>query len=241
MTIKQLLDVEEAYPGADFNVDGQPLTQITIVGQVRAVNPQSPPTSRTGSTTAPPSSRSRSGSIRTRWATATRSMSWTSTCARGGASSRSTAAATSALTACALSKTTTRWHTTCLKRPTYTLSTLGARRGRLEEELAAAAKEPAGTTCLWTNTAAGGGGAAGGSGGGGSSTTNKAAGCSATAQTVFKFLHNAPGGNEGVHLNMISGGTGLGIRDILGAADELLGQGLIYTTIDDETWAVLEY
>ncbi len=40
MTIKQLYDVEEAYPGADFNIDGLPLTQITIVGQVRAVNPQ---------------------------------------------------------------------------------------------------------------------------------------------------------------------------------------------------------
>jgi hypothetical protein len=33
----------------------------------------------------------------------------------------------------------------------------------------------------------------------------------------------------------------MSVRDALTAADELLGQGLIYTTVDDETWAILEY
>ncbi|EFW98929.1 putative replication factor-a protein [Grosmannia clavigera kw1407] len=41
VTIKQLLDTEEAYPGAsEFTIDGAAATQLTLVGQVRAVNPQ---------------------------------------------------------------------------------------------------------------------------------------------------------------------------------------------------------
>jgi replication factor A2 len=31
------------------------------------------------------------------------------------------------------------------------------------------------------------------------------------------------------------------MREVITAADELLGQGLIYTTVDDETWAILDY
>lgn len=79
---------------------------------------------------------------------------------------------------------------------------------------------------------------AGGTGaGGGQSRTAR---CSRSAQTMYNFLQNTPGGNEGVHLNVIASGTGLGVRDVIGAADELLGEGLVYTTIDDETWAILE-
>lgn len=71
--------------------------------------------------------------------------------------------------------------------------------------------------------------------------SSKLTGCSAQAQRMYNFLHNSPGGNEGMHLNMISNGTGMSVRDVIGAADELLGQGLVYTTIDDETWAILDY
>jgi replication factor A2 len=70
---------------------------------------------------------------------------------------------------------------------------------------------------------------------------NKAANCSPAAQKMFRYLQGAPGGNEGVHMQMVASGTGLGSRDVLAAADELLGQGLIYPTIDDETWALLDY
>lgn len=74
--------------------------------------------------------------------------------------------------------------------------------------------------------------------GGGAGT--RLTGCSRNAQTMYNFLQNTPGGNEGVHLNLIASGTGLSVRDVLSAAEELLGQGHVYTTIDDETWAILE-
>lgn len=85
---------------------------------------------------------------------------------------------------------------------------------------------------------AGGGAAAGG---GNPAQASKLRGVSANAQKMFNFINNAPGGNEGVHLNQISSGAGLAMRATIDAADELLSQGLIYTTIDDETWAILDY
>ena len=37
----QILDAEEPYAGAaEFSLDGRPITQVTLVGKVRAVNPQ---------------------------------------------------------------------------------------------------------------------------------------------------------------------------------------------------------
>lgn len=88
----------------------------------------------------------------------------------------------------------------------------------------------------------------GGYGGGAGGDANQHAGgaaklgnVSAPARRLYDFMLNAPGGNEGVHLQELSKGSGMTAREVLAAADELLGQGVIYTTIDDETWAVLEY
>jgi replication factor A2 len=52
------------------------------------------------------------------------------------------------------------------------------------------------------------------------------------------FLVNSPG--VGGNLNQVGAGTGLSARDIMAGAEELLGVGAIYTTDDDETWAVME-
>lgn len=71
---------------------------------------------------------------------------------------------------------------------------------------------------------------------------DKLSGCSAQAKKMFNFMKkNTPDNNEGINLNIIMSSAGMSLRDVLTAADQLLGQGLIYTTVDDETWAILEY
>ena len=60
------------------------------------------------------------------------------------------------------------------------------------------------------------------------------------SKRVFSFLQSAPQNNEGLNIHHISSQLGLPISDVFKAGDELLGIGLIYTTVDDETWAVLE-
>lgn len=62
--------------------------------------------------------------------------------------------------------------------------------------------------------------------------------CSRNAQAIFKFLLNAAG--EGQHISQVSSFTGLSNKDIMSAAEELLNEGLVFTTEDDETWAILE-
>ena len=108
---------------------------------------------------------------------------------------------------------------------------------------------------LSTRGAAGGGGGGGGGGdaggggggddggmfvGGAGTSDNRLSGCSRNARTMHNFIANSVGGHDGIHLNTISTGTGLSTRDVMAAADELLGYGVIYTTIDDETWAPLD-
>ncbi|TAQ83133.1 hypothetical protein B7494_g8544 [Chlorociboria aeruginascens] len=58
---------------------------------------------------------------------------------------------------------------------------------------------------------------------------------------VFALIQSAPQNNEGLHVQNIATQLGIPANDVFKAGDELLAEGLIYTTIDDETWAVLEY
>lgn len=83
----------------------------------------------------------------------------------------------------------------------------------------------------------------GGGGGGGDEETpqQKLARASPLAKKMFQYLNTTAGGNEGLHLNMIISGTSMSTRDVLNAGDELNQLGLVYTTVDDETFAILEY
>jgi replication factor A2 len=66
------------------------------------------------------------------------------------------------------------------------------------------------------------------------------AGYSAVAKKVFEHLKNAPQSNEGLHQHEIAAKLGIESADVARAGDDLLSGGLIYTTVDDLTWAVLE-
>ncbi|KAI1327513.1 replication protein A, subunit RPA32 [Xylariaceae sp. FL0255] len=60
------------------------------------------------------------------------------------------------------------------------------------------------------------------------------------ARKMYQYLLGAPGGTDGVNIHVISRETGLTIQEAMTAAEELLGYGTIYTTHDDETYAILE-
>ncbi|KAF1956261.1 replication protein A, subunit RPA32 [Byssothecium circinans] len=66
------------------------------------------------------------------------------------------------------------------------------------------------------------------------------AGYSAHARKVYKYLRDAPQSNEGLHQQDIAAKIGLDTADVARAGDDLLEGGLIYTTVDDQTWAILE-
>lgn len=65
-------------------------------------------------------------------------------------------------------------------------------------------------------------------------------GTSRVARQVLECLSGTPQTNEGLHVQDIATRTGLEIGEVIKAGDELQGNGLIYTTVDDMTWALLE-
>ncbi|EXJ84200.1 replication factor A2 [Capronia epimyces CBS 606.96] len=60
------------------------------------------------------------------------------------------------------------------------------------------------------------------------------------ARRVFNTLKNTPQSNEGLHVQMIASQMGMPVSDVYKGAEELLAIGIIFTTVDDNTWAVLE-
>ena len=61
-----------------------------------------------------------------------------------------------------------------------------------------------------------------------------------TARRVYEGLRTSPQNNEGLHVQNIAAALGLGIGEVMKVGDELLGYGLMYTTVDDNTWAVMD-
>ena len=64
---------------------------------------------------------------------------------------------------------------------------------------------------------------------------------SVNARKVYSVLKNSPQSNEGLHVQNVAASLGLGIQEVMKAGDELLGHSLIFTTVDDNTWAILEF
>ena len=63
---------------------------------------------------------------------------------------------------------------------------------------------------------------------------------SPTARKVYTALKDSTQSNEGLHCQMLASILGMSVNDVYKGAEELLGNGVIFTTVDDNTWAVLD-
>jgi len=73
-----------------------------------------------------------------------------------------------------------------------------------------------------------------GSGGG-----NLPPGLSATAIKVYQCLETTPQSNEGLHQQDIASRLGMDVNEVARGGDQLVEFGLIYSTVDECTWAIL--
>lgn len=64
---------------------------------------------------------------------------------------------------------------------------------------------------------------------------------SQAAKRVYQTLKDSPQNNEGLHVQNIAASVGMNVPDVKKAGDELLSHSMIFTTVDDDTWAVLDY
>lgn len=63
---------------------------------------------------------------------------------------------------------------------------------------------------------------------------------SPAAKKVFQCLSTSLQTNEGLHMQDIATRTGMEVNEVMRAGEDLLNEGLVYTTVDDHTWAVLQ-
>lgn len=227
MTVKQILDAEETYGGGDFKLDNQVLTQVTAVGQVSNIRQQ--PTNITITLD------DGTGQVEVK--------KFVDVDKQDEASNPGYEANSHVRVWGRLKSFGGKRHITAhMIRPVSDFNEVNYHM-----------LEATYVHLFFTREAPGGGGQNGGdsmfvdggdAGGGDANNavvSGKLSGCTPGAKRMYNFMSNTPGGNEGVNINIITNGTGMAVREVLTASDELLGTGLIYTTVDDETWAILEY
>lgn len=87
------------------------------------------------------------------------------------------------------------------------------------------------------DTAMGGMGGAGTNGAGGKALP---AGLSQAARRVYGCLKTNPQSNEGLHAQQIASDLGMSPSEVERAGAELVDMALTYSTVDEQTWAVLD-
>lgn len=61
------------------------------------------------------------------------------------------------------------------------------------------------------------------------------------AKKVYNVLKTEPQDDTGLHLQQIATKLSVPATDVARAGEELLGAGVIFSTMDEQTWAILEY
>lgn len=61
------------------------------------------------------------------------------------------------------------------------------------------------------------------------------------ARRVYELLRTEPQDDTGLHLQQIASKLNLPATDVARAGEELLNSGMIFSTMDEQTWAILEY
>ncbi|KAL8382757.1 hypothetical protein RB595_006509 [Gaeumannomyces hyphopodioides] len=240
VTIKQLYSTEEAYQGAELMLDGYALAQITFVGQVGQVNPQATNiTYRIDDGTA---------SIEVKKWVDTQNMTDTdpaelhplgSFVRVGGRlkhlQGRPHIGATFIRNVDDFNEVSYHMLEAAYVHLYFTNAKSGGAEGG--DGAGAQAGGGGGDSMFVDSYGDSNGGGGGGGGGGGAA---KARGCSANAQRIFAYLQNQAAGNDGMEAHVISKGMGMPVNAVLAGADELLLESLIYPTVDDQTWAILD-
>jgi replication factor A2 len=64
---------------------------------------------------------------------------------------------------------------------------------------------------------------------------------SQTARKIYSLLKSEPQSNEGLHMQLIASKLSMPVPEVAKGGDELVTAGVIFSTVDEYTWAILEY
>ncbi|KAI0117774.1 replication protein A, subunit RPA32 [Nemania sp. FL0031] len=232
VTIKQIIDAEPAYAGdANFRIDGLEVRQVTVVGMVRSINPQT--------TNITYKIDDGTGSIEVKqWLDADK-----------------TADAPDAAPVFQEEEYVRVWGRLKSFSNKRHIGAHVIKPVRDFNEVNYHLLEATYVHLFFTrgglpNAAAGGGAGGGGAGvggdGGGDSMfvddghDARYRSYSAKARKMYDYLQRNGNPTEGIHMQVIARDSGMSIQDVMAGAEELLSHGTIYTTMDDETFAILD-
>ena len=60
------------------------------------------------------------------------------------------------------------------------------------------------------------------------------------ARRILQYMKDAPQSNEGFHVQMLASQVHAAVADVYKATEELVGHSILFTTVDDNTWALLD-
>ncbi|KAF4636160.1 hypothetical protein G7Y89_g1917 [Cudoniella acicularis] len=230
VTIKQIIDAQQAHPESEFKIDGSDVTQITFVGQINSVYPQA--------TNITYKLDDGTGIVEVKlWIDAEAAEESKAPQSKEGEYirvwGRLKAFNTKRHVGAQMIRPVTDFNEVSYHLLEATAVHLYFTRGPPNAE-AVAVKGEAGTGMFVESY---GGTTSNAALAGGKKLPPK---ISSVARKVYDHLQSAPQNNEGLHVHMIAAQLNMPVNDVFKAGDELLAEGVIYTTVDDETWAVLE-
>lgn len=233
VTIKQILDATQPFPEANYTIDGQDVSSIVFVGQVRNISTQA--------TNVTYKLDDGTGEIEAKqWVTPSEDMDTTDDLGkegkdRNGVDVNGYAKVFARLKSLMGDRKVLNAH--CV-RPLTDIN-----------ELHFHFLESAAVHLFHTRgpppSAGGAGGTGAGAGAGGDAAMGGLDGTGGAlpamtpvAKRVFNLLKTEPQTNEGLHAQLIAAKLSLPPSDVVRAAHELINAGLIFSTIDDDTYTV---
>ncbi|KAL3427252.1 putative replication factor-a protein [Phlyctema vagabunda] len=224
VTIKQIIDATQPHPEADWKIDGSEVTQLTFVGQIQTLSTQATNTTfKLDDGT---------GLIEVKqWIDSDADPEKTRPVPTEGQYvhvwGRLKAFNNKRHVGAHVIRAITDYNEVSMHLLEATAVHLYFTRGPIDS-----AVKSEGSMFVDSNAGTGGAAAAGG---------RPLPAMTKNAKRVYDLLLSAPQNNEGLHVHNIAAKLNMPSSEVFKAGDELLGYGTIYTTVDDETWALLEY
>ncbi|KAL4960821.1 putative replication factor-a protein [Aspergillus stella-maris] len=234
VTIKQILDATQPYTEANYTIDGQDVSSIVFIGQVRNISTQA--------TNVTYKLDDGTGEVEAKmWITPTEEMDTTDDLGKEGKDKNGVevngyAKVFGKLKSLLGGKKVINTHSV---RP---LTDINELHFHFLEATAVHLFHTRGPPVTGGakdagDSAMGGvvGAAAGGVYGGGNLPN-----VSPAARRVYNLLKTEPQSNEGLHAQLIAAKLGLPPSDVARAGEELINAGVIFSTVDDQTWVILD-
>lgn len=235
MTVKQVLDASQPFPEAPFQIDGADVANVLFMGQVRNISSQS--------TNVTYIIDDGTGECEVKkWidSTTADNMDTDDGKAPGDGKTELQLNGYARVFGSIKSFANKRYIGAHSVRP---LSNINELHTHLLEATAVHlffTRGPPGSAAAGGN-AAGGDAVMGGADNYGGGQNKALASMSLVAKKIYNLLKTEPQDDTGLHMQVIASKLNMPATEVARAGEELLGAGVIFSTMDEQTWAILEY